>query len=349
MFRSLGDRFRLTAAVRQVMVMAAGLAIEASREALVPGLAPLIALSLMAAPDARLGIPKAVAIIVLVSGIALAVLGLTTAALSTVGLYAIVVAVLYVWAFYLCFGPTGGALGRIFLMMTVSVSALTAGSELVAAVIVQDMVSSIAVGVGLALLVLAIGPMRATRDTTSAVMPKPDVGRAARASVATAIMMPLHLYMTFDGFAAIVLLLTAATMLTEPGWGRFKAYGLVFAGGNLIGGTLALIAASAVTWQPAFPVFLSVTVAGSASIAYWVHRPGGLAPFFGPAGAAFVLLFGMTLSPLATGADVDVMGRVYQILLAILYVLGATSIALAALEFSRHRRGETGDLSIGRS
>lgn len=329
--------------------MAIGLVIEASREALVPGLAPLIALSLLAAPDARLALPKAVAIVALVSGIALAVLGLTGVALSTAGLYAIVVAVLYIWAFYLCFGPGGGALGRIFLMMTVSVSALNAGSGLVATVIVQDMISSIAIGVGLAFVALALAPTRAGKDEADRAAPSPNASRTARALVATAIMMPLHLYLTFDGFAAIVILLTAATMLTEPGWGRFKTYGLVFAGGNLIGGGIALIVAQAVAWHTAFPVFLSLAVAASAVIAYWVQRPGRLALFFGPAGAAFVLLFGMTLSPLATGADVDVMGRVSQILMAIAYVLGATSLAFAAFEIARKRRGEAGELSLGAS
>jgi hypothetical protein len=138
-------------AVRQVFAVTVGLSIEVAREALVPGLAPLIALALIAAPGPALSVGKGVGLAVLVSAIAVAVLSLSEIALSRTGLYAILVTLLYAWAFFLCFAPGTAALGRLFLMMAVSVSALTAGSELLAAVIVEDMITSVAVGVGLVL------------------------------------------------------------------------------------------------------------------------------------------------------------------------------------------------------
>jgi len=334
---------RFDTAVRQIFLIAAGLWIEVAREALVPGLAPLIALTLAAAPGKPPGPGKMLGVVAVFSAAALGVLVITSAALSVPGLYPIAVAVLFLWAFFLCFDARMAAIGQVLLMMTVSVSALTAGSNLLATVIVWDMVSSIAIAAALVLLAFAIAPRQLEEAEGQNDEEDAPYGKASRAILATIIILPLHLYLTSEGLAPIVVILTAATMLTLANWGRFKAYGAVFAGGNLIGGLFAVLAAVVTASQSASAVLLSTAAACAAVIAYLGQRPGPLSNLASPAAAAFTLLFGMVLSPLATGADVDVVTRVLQILVAVAYVLGATSLAVAGMEFQRARRNGIGE------
>jgi|GEM_PF-4512770 len=332
-------------ALRMALAVTLGLALESLRGAMLPPLAPVIAIQLLAAaprpPGARL-----IFVMLAVTGGA-ALFAYVVAFLTTdyAGLYAIGVGLLYLWGFYLAFRPATAMIGSLALTMSIVVTTMAAASTAVAFILVVELSLSVVIGFALVFLAHSVFPHRGV--PAQAARPDadepPPIEPLPRALLGAGILLPLHLYLTAEGVAAMVVLLTTATMLRQPGLAESLRYGLAFAAGNAAGASLAALNVLLLSlYNP--PIFLiAITAASALLLASQVVRGRRHAAIFLPGFVAYTMLFGLTLSPLPLGDDVAVLARVLQIVGAALYVLAAASLFLP-LALRRRPVGRDGAL-----
>jgi hypothetical protein len=325
--------------LRLSLVATLGLAIEGLRGAELPFLAPLIALSLVAAISG----PPSGRLVVVLSGVALGVTAaswlLSAASLSVPGVYGLGVGLLYLWCFVLIFTPKLAPVGILALTMSIVVSALSAASVGLAAGAAVEILLSLITAFGLIYLAQAIfphPPLSPVAQPAAATVGKMSV--VQRSLLATAVLLPLHLFITSEGVATIVVLMTAATMLYQPGLSQSLNWSLASIVGNALGG-VAASAAAAITGQHdgqvmAISVVPFVTLAFAAQAAKGPHHEA----VFIPGMVTFVLLYGMWLSPLLGGQEVGAMRRVLQVACASAYTVGAASLMLPLVRRLGRRR-----------
>ena len=148
------------------------------------------------------------------------------------------------------------------------------------------------------------------------------------AALAVAVLLPLHLLITAQGVPAIIVLMTAATMLRQPGLAQSLNWSIVSVIGNALGGAAAALAASITGLhnEPVIAIVL-VTLVTLAFAAQAAKGPRQAAVFI-PGMVTFVLLYGMSLSPVLGADGVGAVQRVLQVAVAALYAAGAASLVL---------------------
>jgi hypothetical protein len=133
--------------------------------------------------------------------------------------------------------------------------------------------------------------------------------------------------LTADGFAAMVVPLTVATMLRQVRIEKAADYAASVAAGNLLGGLLAA-AVMVVNLQDTIPVLATVAASAAILIAWWLERVPALAHVLLPGYVGFAVLFGLAFTSSSLPADVELLKRLGQIVAASLYALAAISLAL---------------------
>jgi hypothetical protein len=300
---------------------------ETLREAPLPFLASLLAIQLLSLPK-----PPGGRILLLMCGVLLGVSALAwtvaTAGLQVPGLYTIGIGALYLWGFALTFRPKTAMIGTLFVTLTVVVTTVSAASGQAAIWIVVELLGSLVAGFFLVVVAHWIFPDSASAQVpiAEAAGPSPIPTPVQRAVLATAVMLPVQLYLTSDGIAAMIVLMTTATMLRQPGLGQAASYGLSFASGNAVGGVLAAMAAFALAMHTELVLVAALGAAGSMILVTLLGVCRQTAGALQPSLIAFCILFGMVLSPLPLADDVDYMKRVLQILTAALYAIAAVSL-----------------------
>lgn len=319
------SRIVLNHGLRMAFAVAVGLTFEIFRGAVLPPLASVIALQLLALPAPP---PKAKMVLVLFGVMASASMFAYLVAALTVDyafLYAIGVGLLYLWGFALAVRPPTALVGTMILTMGIVVTAISAVSTGAAVFLVVELLASVLLGFGLIFLAHVLFPHRAPPVQRNAAA-FGSASPAIRAALATAIILPLHLYLTSDGVAAMVILLTVATMLRQPGITESTAYGTNYAVGNLIGGILASFAVIIVSLHESLLLTAAVTGACALFFSYQLARAPRIAHVLLPGYVAFALLYGLAFSSLPTGTDVAYIQRVTDITIAALYALGGVAL-----------------------
>ncbi|MEM6422306.1 MAG: DUF2955 domain-containing protein, partial [Pseudomonadota bacterium] len=325
---------RRNAALRLAFGIIVGLLIETARGALLPTLAPLIALQLLAALPRP---PGRKVMVVLCGATVVASLLAYFIAVLTVDepmLYLIGVGLLYLWGFALAFRPRLAPVGVMILTMSVVVTGIATASTGAALGIVVSLMQSVVVGLIIVYLAHAALPSRVSPAPQAPDTPAADPSRmrletlplAIRAIVATAVMLPAHLFLFAQGTGSILVLMTTATMLRQPGLEASARYSLSYAIGNLIGAAAAAVAMLAVAAQGGGAVIVGVTAAGALLLA-WMSAQGPLwRAIMLPGMVAFVVLYGMMFSPLIDNSDVSVLKRSLMVVAGAVYALGAVSV-----------------------
>jgi hypothetical protein len=237
------------------------------------------------------------------------------------------VGLIYLWGFALAVQPKTAGVGTMVLTMGIVVTTMAAVSTTLAGVLVVELLISVAFGIALVFLAHAVFPQRALITGTVAAT-GPIVGVGARVLVATLIILPLHLALTADGFAAMVVLLTVATMLRQVRIEQAADYAANVAAGNLLGGLVAAVAVMVVSLHDTIPVLATVAAASALIIAWWLERVPALAHVLLPGFVGFAVLFGLAFTSSSLPADVELVKRLGQIVAASLYALAAVSLAL---------------------
>lgn len=329
MSRDLAILARRDQGLRLAFAVALGLVFEILRGALVPPLAAVIALQLLTLPGPRPTAKKAIGFFVVVAGATLFAYGVSALTADSPWLYAVGVGLIYLWGFAFAARPKTAGAGAMILTMGIVVTTLAAVSTGLAAILVAELLISVSVGIALMFLAHVAFPRQAlVTKPSAAVEAGPVDGISRRAIAATAVILPLHLLLTADGFAAMVVLLTVATMLRQQRIAQSTAYAVSFAAGNLLGGLLAAVAVTMVGLHDSVAVLAAVTAACALFIAWQLDRGPALAHVLLPGFVAFALLFGLAFSPVSLSADVDVLKRLVQIIAAGLYALAAISLFL---------------------
>lgn len=321
--------------LRLAFAVTLGLTFETLRGASLPFLAPVLALQLLAVlqrpPPAKL-VVMLVAVSAATSGVAYFVSIMTV---EHAELYAIGVGLLYLWGFVLALTPKTASIGVLTITMTVVITGLASSSTGVALSILVSLVISVAASFVLVYVAHVIfpGPQNDTNpeaDQNEEVRKEP-LAIGLRALAATIVLLPAHLYLNADGVASMVVLLTMATMLRQPGLAESNRYWIAFVAGNAMGGILAAVAYLFTTLQPHLPVLVSVIACGTLFLSYLATRSRRWAAVILPGYVAFSVLFGLVLSPLPLADGVDAVNRVLLIIGAAVYAMAFVSLLIPFL------------------
>lgn len=319
--------------LRLAFAVAFGLVFEILRGALLPPLAPVIALQLLALPGPPPGAKKVVGLFGIMAIAALLAYAVAALTVSIWVLYALGTGLLYLWGFWLATQPKTAGAGALFLTMAIVVTAMSAVSTGLAIFLVFELLGSVLLGIGLVFLAHALFPHRDAPGAQPAPPEPAQVPPLTRALLASAIILPLHLALTAEGGTALVVLMTVATMLRQPRLRDTVRYGAAFAIGNLLGGILAACVVLLASLHDHWLVFASLAAAGALAMSWHLDRAPRLRPILLPGYVAFTLLVGLAYvaASMKSPGEVTYLTRVMQIVFAAVYTLAGVSLCLPLL------------------
>ena len=210
---------------RMAFGVTVSLAIEALRGADLPTLAPMIALQLLALSPRPPGAKMVGMLFGAAAASSLAAWVIAAVTVSIPGAYPLGMGVLYLWCFALSLNPKTAPLGAMALTMTIVVGSLSAASTVAAAGIALSLLLSILSGGAMVYLAFALFPPPPAPAAAAKAPPPPPppasgverLPLAWRAGLATLVMLPVHMWLTSDGVAAMPVLFTCSAMLRQPG------------------------------------------------------------------------------------------------------------------------------------
>ena len=143
----------------------------------------------------------------------------------------------------------------------------------------------------------------------------------------TLVLMPLLIWFILNATeAAIVVLIVVVTLLrqTDRQQGKSAALGLIL--GNLIAGVAAGIAYNVILLGNTLPFFVTVCLAATLIFAGRIATAGNRAPVYVVALGTFVLLLGLSLSPLPGSTGEAFVSRILNVIFASAYATGGLSL-----------------------
>ena len=169
---------------------------------------------------------------------------------------------------------------------------------------------------------LAVAAAPATANS----LDKP-VAAARYALLDTLVLIPLLAWFILNATeAAIVVLIVIVTLLrqTDRQQGKSAALGLIV--GNFIAGVAAGIAYNVILLGNTLPFFITVCLAATLMFAGRIATAGNRAPVYIVALGTFVLLLGLSLSPLPGSTGEAFVSRILNVIFASAYATGALSL-----------------------
>jgi hypothetical protein len=288
-------------------------------------LPPLLAVLILAAvrqpPTLRQGIGLVV-LIALMSGLTLVLAGM----FSHVPLaYVLLVALLLFAGFYL--DSTGRALPATFLLILGCIVPVTATQSIgVAATLTGALIESAAIAV------LTAWAMFAAFPATAAAATAPPPVRQAMPGIAlanTLLLLPPLLWLMLSGQPTFVALIVIISILRlgERSAAPRTALGLLL--GNVLGGLIATIAYGFVAVQGSIVFFLLVVLLIGLALGARIAAGGATVPVYSLALVTFIILLGIGVSPLPTDTSAAFTARLWNVMLAGVYAVGALSLLSA--------------------
>ena len=153
------------------------------------------------------------------------------------------------------------------------------------------------------------------------------VAAARYALLDTLILIPLLAWFILNATeAAIVVLIVVVTLLrqTDRQQGKSAALGLIV--GNFIAGVAAGIAYNMILLGNTLPFFVTVCLAATLMFAGRIATAGSRAPVYIVALGTFVLLLGLSLSPLPGSTGEAFVSRILNVIFASAYASGCLSL-----------------------
>jgi hypothetical protein len=171
-------------------------------------------------------------------------------------------------------------------------------------------------------------PAVAAAATPAAAISLDEPLAAARyALLDTIVLMPLLIFFILNATeAAIVVLIVVVTLLrqTDRQRGKSAALGLIL--GNLIAGVAAGIAYNVILLGGTLPFFITVCLAATLMFAGRIATAGNHAPVYVVALGTFILLLGLSLSPLPGSTGEAFVSRILNVIFASAYATGGLSL-----------------------
>lgn len=338
-------------ALRLAFVVTAGLVFETLRAAPLPPVAPVIALQILAAVPAPPKPSQAATLFLIACGAAGLAYFLSVATVGNLYLYGTGVGLLYLWGFVFALQKRTALVGIMVLTMTVIFASLAKSSTDAATAMLLSLLPALVGSFVLVYLAQALFPHKRERadgklesDSEAGKPGKDGKGAlpvALQALLASIVMLPAHLYLTYDGAVAMIVLLTMATLLRQSGLADAGRYGITSLAGNALGASLAALAALLLSLHGQIPVFASVTATGALVLSCLIARGGIWNAIVLPGYVAFTMLFGLVLSPLPLADGVDTVGRALLIVGACAYVLACVVLLVPLLPYIARAAGSS--------
>jgi hypothetical protein len=143
----------------------------------------------------------------------------------------------------------------------------------------------------------------------------------------TIVLMPLLIFYILNATeAAIVVLIVVVTLLRQADRQRGKSAALGLILGNLIAGVAAGIAYNVILLGNTLPFFVTVCLAATLMFAGRIATAGNRAAVYVIALGTFVLLLGLSLSPLPGSTGEAFVSRILNVIFASAYATGALSL-----------------------
>jgi hypothetical protein len=171
----------------------------------------------------------------------------------------------------------------------------------------------------------AAAPGAATPATATAL--DEPVAAARYALLDTLIVIPLLAWFILNATeAAIVVLIVVVTLLRQPNRQRGKSAALGLILGNLVAGVAAGIAYNVILLGHTLPFFVTVCLAATLIFAGRIATGGNRAAVYVVALGTFVLLLGLSLSPLPGSTGEAFISRILNVIFASAYATGCLSL-----------------------
>lgn len=293
--------------------------------------APMLAVQLLAASRAApgLGLGIAVPLVILVS---------TTLALalSTLLPFSPVVLLLTVslaicWSFY---GQRRGAPGAVMLLVQIAFCCVpviaTISFDLAWTFLTSLLRGSIAAIITVWIVHLFIPSPSLAGESVPAKQSPPGHEPAVAARIAisdTLVLLPVLVAFIMGGdINNIIILMIALNLLraVEPEASGRIAVAVIL--GNVLGGVLAVFAYQFVVLAGGFVFFILIVLAMGLWFGDRIVRAGAAAQVYAIAFATFLLILGLGVAPLPGGSEELFATRIFKILLASAYTIGALSL-----------------------
>jgi hypothetical protein len=287
---------------------------------------------LLTSPGGAPGLRQGIAIVM--------VLGLTTGAAATLStllvdmpaLFAIVLGLVLFFAFVLQRSGRSPALGTLILVAFGFLPVVAVQAPDLVLDVAFYLVRSSAVAVLWVWLLQALLP---DPETTTVAPPISSPGGIASppgevirtALTDMAVLLPvLLLAMTLEVAAALVIVLTVTTVLTQHNivGGRRVALGLLL--GNLVGGVTAVIAYQLLSAVPTLGFLTALLLLVSLVYARLITGATALAPLFVTALITFIIVFGMGVAPFLDEPGATLAIRLRNLAIACVYAFGALNL-----------------------
>jgi hypothetical protein len=292
---------------------------------------PMLAAQLLASSRQCPTLRQGMGFVAVIGAANLFILLLSAALVGTPPILVLALALVLFLSFY---GQYRGVPDFVTMMVQVSTVAIP-----VFAVITPDLAATMAEALTTGGLIAALtvwAAHAAFPDPEDAQRPAADQGPRAILPTSTAmwaalrntaIVMPVLIWYLFDDTQiAVVMLIVIVTVIRQhdPRQGQRAAVGLVV--GNVIGGLAAALAYTLIQTHQTAVFFAIVCFGASLAFASRIAAGGTQAPLYVVAFSTFLILLGIGITPLPGGSGEAFLGRLFHVLLATIYTIGAQSL-----------------------
>ena len=289
-----------------------------------PFLPPLFAVQLLTGSQS-LNVKQAIGFVVLmVAGCVFSVL-LAQAFVQTPFVLVLVIGLIIFFAFLMLARGQAVPVANVLLITTAIVPLVSVSSIELAYGLVYTLIAGSILAVLLVFLAYAFFPAQNhTHDVAETPAKEFVPARAALANAA--VLMSLVLLFILTGSpASVIVLMTAITILRQPVVaGQGAAYGFIM--GNIVGGLAATGAYLLVAWFPSPTFLLLVALLFGLIFGARIAQGGDFAPIYVVGLVTFLIVLGLGLAPLPSDSGSVFITRLFNVVIAAAYTIGAASV-----------------------
>ena len=178
--------------------------------------------------------------------------------------------------------------------------------------------------------------INAEENTPSATAPEPTKKeRFITALTSALVIMPVYLIFYFATIPNALLILVFVAMLSmQPAFAKDWKAGKALIFGNTVGGLAAIVGFNIFTIVPEYGFLLAVVLLAGLVFGQYVFGKSPMASVYGMAFSTFLLVIGSVTASDSDGAGGKVWSRVWQIMIAVVYVVSAFGL-ITKLKSSR--------------
>ncbi len=297
-------------------------------------LTPMLAVQILVAMPASPGFREGIAIPLIILMATFFALAVSTLFSATPAVLLAVTGLVICWSFY---GQRRGAPAIAMLLTQIAFCCVPVMSTIsidLAHQFANALIGSSVAAIVTVWLAHMLFPAPATAAVQSADSPRKPSGLepvyAARVAISdTIILLPLLVAFIIGGdINNIVILIITLSLLREidPGRSGGVAGGILL--GNILGGVLAVLAYQFVLLADSFFFFILTVLVMSLWFGNRLARGGATAPIYVLAFGTFLLILGLGITPLPSGSEELFAVRIFKILLASAYAIGALNLVM---------------------